>query len=138
MKLVRLVYASKIQVDSADSSVLVKIHEASQKNNLKADITGMLFFGNDYFVQCLEGGRDVVSKLFGKISSDKRHTDITLLSFEEVPERKFSNWAMKMVLLTDANKEIIRRFSTSDDFNPYTMSAESAYLFLLAMAETRT
>ncbi|MCM2350479.1 MAG: BLUF domain-containing protein [Bacteriovoracaceae bacterium] len=49
-----------------------------EKNNLKADITGMLFFGNDYFVQCLEGGRDVVSKLFGKISSDKRHSEFTL------------------------------------------------------------
>lgn len=138
MKLVRLVYASKIQVDSADSSVLVKIHEASQKNNLKADITGMLFFGNDYFVQCLEGGRDVVSKVFGKISNDRRHSEITLLSFEEISEREFSNWAMKMVLLTDANKEIIKKFSTSDDFNPYAMSAESAYLFLHAMAQTRS
>lgn len=137
MTLVRLIYASKLQdAPAADGSVLAKIHEASQKNNLKANITGILFFGDDYFVQCLEGGREVVSKLFAKIGNDKRHSDIILLSYDEIAERSFADWSMKFVLLTDSNKEIIKKYSITDDFNPYLMSADSAYRFLLAMSNS--
>ncbi len=36
------------------------------------------------FIQVLEGGRDAVSRRYNRIVADPRHTDVTLLQFEEI------------------------------------------------------
>ncbi len=80
------------------------------------------FKHNDYFLQCLEGGREAVSHLYSKICQDPRHENVTLLRFEEISERRFEDWSMKLVMLTEKNNRLINRFATVSKFNPLRMN----------------
>lgn len=129
MRLTRLIYASTIKKDT-DPSELKKIHEKALHENPKNSITGILVFGEDFFLQCIEGGRDSVNRLYAKIANDPRHDHSVLIDYSEIDERKFVKWSMKLFLLTKEHKLMIQRFSLGDRFNPYEMSGPSALRFL--------
>lgn len=135
MRLVRLVYASKFNIAAYDTSELAKIKEIATTHNTPASISGILVLGNDCFLQCLEGGREAVNKLYNKIAKDPRHTSILLLSYSEVSKREFGEWSMKCIMLTKEKRDLIKRYSTTENFNPFDMSGISAYEFLKALHE---
>lgn len=135
MKLVRIIYSSCFLHEDFDHSELAKINKKASVYNKKLNITGELVFGNDYFLQCLEGERDAVNNVFSKIVKDPRHTKVTIFCFEEIDNREFSEWNMKLVLLTKAKENLIRRFSVSGDFNPFNMSSKSALELMIALRE---
>jgi len=62
-------------------------------------ITGVLCVcqGGNVFLQALEGGRDAVNALYGRIVQDPRHRDVTLLDYAEIDERRFAGWRMGSV-----------------------------------------
>ncbi|WP_416881985.1 BLUF domain-containing protein [Marivita sp.] len=66
----------------------------AQINNHFNDVTGLLLFDGDSFVQVLEGPKDKVMALFEKIARDPRHTQFTTLMEREVPQRDFGQWSM--------------------------------------------
>lgn len=66
----------------------------AQINNHFNDVTGLLLFDGDSFVQVLEGPRDKVMALFKKIERDPRHTKFTTLMEREIPQRDFGQWSM--------------------------------------------
>jgi hypothetical protein len=134
MKLVRLVYASALR-PNVDPSELAVIHSKSLENNPKEVITGILVFGNDYFLQCLEGSQESVNRLYAKIASDPRHERCTLLSYSKISTREFDDWAMKLVLMTEKKTKLITKYSMSGVFNPYEMSGEGALGLLIAVRE---
>lgn len=136
MRLVRLVYASAFNHDEFDYSELKKIHEQAASKNEKAEITGMLVFGEDQFLQCLEGGREAVNQLYSIISRDKRHSHIVLLSYSEIHQREFENWAMKLVMLTEQKKKLITKYSRKGIFSPFDMSGESCFRLMRALLES--
>jgi Sensors of blue-light using FAD len=63
-------------------------------NNLSSGVTGMLVYGNETFLQALEGDDQAVDELVEKISNDPRHTDIQLLHRRQIEERQYSDWTM--------------------------------------------
>ena len=133
MKL-RLIYVSTFKA-STDVTELAKIHERARESNSKYDLTGMLVFGNDYFLQCLEGGREPVNRLYANILSDQRHEKVTLLDYTELHERDFGKWSMKLVLITPEKELFLRRFSITSHFDPYQLSGQSARQLMLALSE---
>ncbi len=135
MILVRLVYASHFKQNDYTTTELARILEKATANNGASDLSGALLFGDDYFLQCLEGGREAVNKLFLKICQDPRHENVLLLRYEEVSERKFEDWSMKLVMLTEKNNSLIKRFSTSGKFNPLRMSSQSALDLMVAIRD---
>ena len=132
--LVRLVYASHFKPE-IDPSELARIHEAALEHNGKQEITGLLLFGNDQFLQCLEGGREAVNALYSKINKDHRHSQATLLSYEQIAERDFEAWSMKLVLMSEAKKQLVLRFTPTGEFAPLQMSPESALKLMLAVRD---
>ena len=44
-------------------------------------LSGILYSDGKWFIQVLEGMRHDVSKIYNLIQGDKRHEDITLVSF---------------------------------------------------------
>ena len=133
MGLVQLIYSSHFRSDEFESSELARIHSVAQKHNEAKDITGLLAFGEDRFLQCLEGERSRVNDLYLKIARDPRHRNPTLLSFREIKERQFTSWSMKLVLLGTEKTQLVRTFSTRSNFEPESMSAGSALGLLLAL-----
>jgi len=134
MQLVRLIYTSKLN-DGIDPSELARIHETALLNNAKSGMTGLLAFGNDYFLQVLEGGRVEINHLYSNLSKDPRHKEALLLQYTEIVERDFDQWSMKLVMLTNQKKILFRKFSTTDDFDTFKLSGESAYRLLLALRD---
>ncbi|WP_300584170.1 BLUF domain-containing protein [Marivita sp.] len=66
----------------------------AQINNHFNDVTGLLLFDGDSFVQVLEGPKDKVMALYEKIERDPRHTRFTTLMEREIPQRDFGQWSM--------------------------------------------
>lgn len=133
MRLVRLIYASRLN-DNVDTSDLAKIYEKAVKNNTGRNITGILVFGNDRFLQYLEGGREQVNAVYSKISRDPRHKDNLIIDYAEISERVFDQWAMKNVLITKANIHSMLKYTTKGEFDPFEMSAQSALAYLISLA----
>jgi|GEM_PF-543835 len=139
--LIRLIYASKstnpanenyggIQVDVG------RILMQARKNNPLHQIGGVLYFSNNYFFQCLEGGQDVVNQLYNKITEDPRHEDVQSLSVKRVNERYFSNWSMKYVALEESVTKLLNDHGY-DRFEPYEFDDEMIDRILKLFVNTR-
>jgi hypothetical protein len=133
--LVRCLYASRTRVP-LDSVVLDPILAASLRNNPKHGITGILCFGEDTFLQVLEGGRKEVSSLFGKIARDDRHFDFELLIHEEIAERSFSNWTMGRVDLEKVNPAILLKYSKKIKLDPFSSPGATVLSLLEELVNT--
>lgn len=136
MQLIRLIYASTVKKD-VDVLEVHKIHKLAHEKNALNFVSGTLAFGEGFFMQCLEGDRDVVNSLFGRIMADVRHERVVIYEVREVSQRSFEGWSMKLVLLTDEKQKIIFRHSNGNVFNPYDMSADSALQFLVEISSQK-
>lgn len=126
----RLIYHSKGDVSSDQ---LQTILAASRANNPATDATGVLFYKRPYFIQVLEGSRSALSRLFHKIAADPRHADVTLLDMRSIAQRSFPNWAMADLSVIILGREAWRRIGRTE-FQPETMTAESALAFIAGLA----
>ena len=134
--LVRLLYASRTTTE-IDEALVASILERSRQYNQEHGITGILCTASpgNVFLQLLEGGRAAVNTLYGNIVRDPRHTDITLLDYAEISERRFANWRMGRVNLNRVNQGTILRFSENTILDPFSMSGPAA---LALLEELRT
>ena len=127
--LYRLIYASSIKTEHvSDAAAIDKLNQdiltSAHKNNPSLDINGVLFYGEGYFFQCLEGQKAAVEKLFNVICADDRHEDIMVLLVNYINKRYFGQWSMKFVdndaAVSAHLKSIGQRF-----FNPYLFDAHT-------------
>jgi hypothetical protein len=121
--LVRLMYASRA-VAAVDQEELVAILKQSKTNNPKAGITGVLCFSEGTFMQVLEGGRGAVSKLYNRIAGDARHTEVTLLNYDEIAERRFAGWSMGQVNMARLNPALLLKYSECARLDPFAVSGK--------------
>lgn len=94
-------------------------------NNPKLGLTGLLIFGNETFLQTIEGENHIVEEIIDKISKDKRHIKFQVLSKQLIENRQYSNWAMGFEKLTEqtiAEVPKLKNFMLSD-FNPEYLSS---------------
>lgn len=135
MRLIRAIYASH-KSDALSVEDIESILADSRANNARAEITGVLCFSHEYFLQCLEGDRAAVNMLYNRITRDQRHIEPFMIDYAEVDERVFTQWAMGFVPDTQISRELILRFSGTGRFDPTKMSAASALGFLRALTNT--
>jgi hypothetical protein len=135
-KNVRLVYASRATfkpfgiVNTKDGSIdenIANILETSRKENLIYQLVGVLFYGQGYFLQCLEGSQSSIDRLYAKLLKDSRHTDLKILSTHEIDKIGFSGWEMKFATID----QDIRSF-----LKIHNMARFDPYKFDYAMTET--
>ena len=92
----KLIYTSKAAPGTTDAT-LEDILASAQRNNSQADITGVLLFFDNSFIQLLEGRRSDVMAMYDKIMDDPRHTDVDLMFEEYQEDRVFGDWRMAYV-----------------------------------------
>jgi hypothetical protein len=132
--LVRLMYASRA-VGPIDQEQLVAILRKSKANNPAEGVTGVLCCSGGIFLQVLEGGRSAVNRLYNRIASDPRHSQVELMSYEEIGERRFAGWAMGQVDMGRLNKALLLKYSETATLDPYAVSGSvSMAMFLELMA----
>ncbi|UPQ88950.1 BLUF domain-containing protein [Vibrio sinaloensis] len=135
MFLTRLVYASTIE-KGFDLSTVENIVYSAREHNQALDVTGMLCFDRNFFLQCLEGSRTNVNLVYQRILNDKRHSKIIMLDYREISAREFSQWSMGYSPSSSLTAPLYLRYSGAKEFNPYEMSGESAYQLLLQLKHT--
>jgi hypothetical protein len=123
MMLVRLMYASRA-VPAVDQEELLAILKKSKANNPKAGVTGVLCFSEGIFMQVLEGGRNAVNRLYNRIAADARHTEVVLLGYEEISERRFGGWSMGQVNMSRLNPALLLKYSECAKLDPYAVSGK--------------
>lgn len=129
MYLMRMIYCSEMSSGFSNKDI-EQILESAKRNNQKAGVTGLLCFNRNYFLQCLEGGRAEVNRIYHAILNDSRHRNILLLAYEEVVEREFSKWSMAYVPEVKMTDQINMRFSGTPEFDPFSMHGASTFRML--------
>ena len=123
--LVRVLYASRA-VGPQTSTVTASILEVAQAHNRKNGITGILCQGQGLYLQVIEGERSAINQLYARIQRDRRHNDVEMLSFAEIADRRFPDWSMAHVDLSDMDPMIQMKHP---EFDPY--SATGAFVMAL-------
>jgi hypothetical protein len=125
--LVRLLYASRA-ADSVNAEELSSILRQSKANNPGEGITGVLCFclQERIFLQVLEGGRSAVNRRYNRIAKDPRHTDVEVLSYEEIGERRFAAWTMGQVNMATLNPGMVLKYSERSALDPYAVSGRAS------------
>ncbi|XCF06056.1 BLUF domain-containing protein [Tamlana crocina] len=95
-----LTYESKA-IDGLEETAINDILETARSFNTSHGITGCLIFYANRFIQILEGPREKVKELFAQIENDKRHTDVSLFSEDNISERNFPDWGMAYYTAND-------------------------------------
>ncbi|MFT4021935.1 MAG: BLUF domain-containing protein [Acinetobacter sp.] len=131
----RILYVSKLKECDNPMDELFNILTTALDFNSRNSICGALYYGNGYFVQCLEGDKDKISDLFhSKILNDPRHENCELMYYEDIIQKIFSKWHMKYAIF---HKDIVNFFSEHniDEFNPYTLSLDTIPQFIKLLSK---
>jgi hypothetical protein len=118
--LIRLLYISRA-TGAITTTVTSSILESARVHNRVAGITGILCQGQGLFIQILEGERASVNRLYGILIKDKRHQDVELVSIEEIQTRKFPDWSMAHVIISESDPIIQMKHP---EFDPFTASGK--------------
>jgi len=90
--------AELIYISVADNALtpadIKLILETSKINNAKQNITGLLCFDGQRFLQIFEGPKDTIKDLYQTVAQDSRHKDIELIHFDDIETRTFHSWQM--------------------------------------------
>ena len=127
--LVRLLYASRA-IDKNSTDLVNSIMTQARIHNPPQGLTGILCYSGDIFIQVLEGSRSAVNALYAHILRDKRHTDVQILHFEEITERRFGGWTMGQVNLAKLNTSVLLKYSELPELNPFAVSGQVSMALL--------
>jgi hypothetical protein len=135
--LVRCLYASRMAKGHSAKTIDAILVE-SRRNNAKNGLTGVLITAGDCFIQVLEGSRAAVCATFNSIVQDKRNSDVTMLKFEEITERKFESWAMGEINLAKVNPALLLKYSSRPVLDPFALSGTATMSLLNELVASGT
>jgi hypothetical protein len=136
MQLVRILYASKAtNVHPTVKTDLMHILDCAVDFNYRHQITGVLYYGFGYFVQCIEGPKETIDNLFyNRIIKDPRHKNCKILSYTSCEEIIFKNWNMKFAPVNKSLKQFFSDYHLAE-FNPYLLSNKTIPHFIEILAQ---
>lgn len=138
MHLIAYTSTSLIPHDEVQTQIDHIVATAKYKNK-KLDITGVLFFLNDCFLQIIEGDEENLNQLMRSIQNDSRHKDIDIVIDSAVEKRGFSQWNMDVFHLESSqsfNAATIRSLTESFTKNLLPRS-DSLLYFYKSLIETK-
>ena len=90
-----LIYRSRLSPGCC-AEALSQIVAQAQARNAALQITGILLFDGDYFLQVLEGPDSAVNQVYASIRRDPRHYNLVELMRDYAPLRRFGNLGMEL------------------------------------------
>ena len=88
-----LIYRSQVAAQMSEDE-LRQLLEQSRNYNKTVNITGMLLYFEDKFLQLLEGDEAKVKELYNSIRGDSRHKNVITLKEGSAEKRLFPDWSM--------------------------------------------
>lgn len=105
----QLLYVSQATHD-IPASDLDDILRAGRVNNPTRNLSGILIHIDGGFLQVLEGARENVMDMYGKIAGDPRHSHPRVLMDRTVAARAFADWSLGYEHLKGAKDEMAGMF----------------------------
>jgi len=77
------------------------ILDSANRNNAEKEVTGLLIYLKDRFIQLLEGDQEKVLSIFDNILLDDRHQNVSVLlkGESEKNARLFPEWSMALKII---------------------------------------
>ncbi len=91
--LIHIVYLSYSEKKLSESELNGFLATIRRKNEIQ-NITGLLLYNDEAFIQVIEGNREKIHQIFDLISKDSRHSNIVKLLEEPITKRAFPGWSM--------------------------------------------
>jgi len=88
-----IIYLSRATAPFSDDQLHDLLLQARTRN-ASLDVTGLLLYGNQQFMQVLEGEEEAVRTIYDAIKRDPRHQNVTAYADKGIEQRAFANWAM--------------------------------------------
>lgn len=133
---VQLVYYSESRLTTQDGPLLGQLRgiaRASTGNNRPCAISGALAFDDIWFLQVLEGEREAVWSTFRRILDDPRHDEVVLVECVPIVNRRFGDWAMRLVTPNATANGHLAPFKSGGLLRPNLMSGADIVAALAAM-----
>lgn len=96
----RLLYMSRAQRALPPAELLMLCSRFAAANE-RIDVTGVLVYAEDRFLQVIEGDHAAVGMLLERIAQDPLHTDLIIAFDEPAAARLFAGWHMGSLQLQD-------------------------------------
>lgn len=92
----RWIYVSQSMIDlEIENAAVACILERSVLRNTALGVTGALVMGGGRFAQFLEGSEESILHLKERISSDRRHSQVTAIEYGGAHQaRQFADWSL--------------------------------------------
>lgn len=91
--MIQIVYISSALAPWSTEQLLELLQQCLKNNSARA-VTGMLLYGENTFLQALEGDDLVIDELVEKIGRDPRHAKVQLLHRRPIERRQYAEWSM--------------------------------------------
>ena len=115
----RIMYMSSATRTISDEELEELLRKAKIKNKQR-DLTGLLIVKGRTFLQCLEGEKEKVLKVYNRILEDERHENVIELIEEDTETRLFPTWEMgyrNLKSLDDIKSKKIKEILSVKDLN---------------------
>jgi uncharacterized protein YaaQ len=109
-----IIYLSWPTTPFSDDQLRALLQQARRRNT-EVGITGFLLYGNDCFLQVLEGEEVAVRSLYEYIKNDTRHRDVTAYADKPIAQRAFAEWAMAFQAATPEQFEQVAGYLRPTD-----------------------
>ncbi|HVY34790.1 MAG TPA: BLUF domain-containing protein [Caulobacteraceae bacterium] len=138
----RLIYVSRFSAafpkerqeqDYVTSAIL----RASLRNNGACGVTGLLLVHRGHFMQVLEGQADAVKSIYERITQDRRHTDIRLITARRCEQRLFPDWSLCVRRVCAGDGTFIGDVNIAGAADPSLLDADAALSVLIEARQAR-
>lgn len=130
----RLIYHSRVAGEFS-SDTLNSILVTCEQNNSRDAVTGALLFNSVWFVQVLEGEREVLSRTLSRLFHDARHTNVTVMDVRPTEERMFEKWWMGAAALDGLDPAFLKAHGIDSQFDPRRLNGEAILLMSLGASD---
>ena len=104
------------------------LSEARDFNHRHA-VTGVLYYADGYFFQCLEGEDPVLELLLEKLRKDSRHREIVIYGLKSIDQAHFTDWSMKYVSRSSHALQYLHK-QGQDKFRPFALNSDQVEVFI--------
>jgi hypothetical protein len=113
--------------------------ETLRRKNREIGVTGFLLYQSGYFMQMLEGKRDLVDPLMRRIAQDPRHENLSVIMYGYEKGRLFTDWSMgfwNMGRLPEMDIDFINWQKQVISLLDVSQDARFCYAFFEALSKT--
>ena len=131
----QIIYMSRGVEPMSEEQLRELLLQARAANEAK-DITGALIYGDNQFMQIIEGAENDLVLLYSKLINDPRHQNVVKLADKEIIQRNFNQWSMAFNTVSPEEFAQLQGYVEPDALNLKAPGLNAADSLLLEMMKS--